>query len=148
MAGIWVNVSIPGGQAGVAGPFSGQGQFDLIQAGIHTYTTQADAQASSPQTLDANQVHVFEQVVLQGPGIGSGFFGLQQNVQQLPGAIASDVSSALNPFGFLSQASFWLRTGEVLIGVVLIAIGLNAMLKGRPLAVVTTAAGGIGKVVP
>lgn len=54
------------------------------------------------------------------------------------------VSSA-SPIGGLFQASIWLRVAEVAIGVILIGIGLNAMLKGKPLEVVTSAAGKAGK---
>jgi len=69
-----------------------------------------------------------------------------QALGNLPGAATSSISSSV--LGPLFQSNIWLRVAEVLIGVVLIGIGLNAMLKGRPLAVVTSTAGLAGKVVP
>lgn len=47
---------------------------------------------------------------------------------------------------FLSQPGLWIRLGEVAAGLILLGIGLNAMLKGRPLQVVTGTAGKVGKV--
>lgn len=56
--------------------------------------------------------------------------------------------NSLNPLAGLFQASIWIRVAEVAIGVVLLAIGVNALFKGKPLTLVTSAAGGVGKVVP
>ena len=51
----------------------------------------------------------------------------------------------LDPFKGLNLSSWMLRIGEILVGLVLVGIGLNSMLKGKPLAVVTGAAGLAGK---
>ena len=68
-------------------------------------------------------------------------------------AIAQDVPAspwaALD--GFLSNlesGSLWLRLGEAIAGIVLLGIAANAIFKGKPLQVITGAAGTIGKVVP
>lgn len=45
----------------------------------------------------------------------------------------------------LSNSNTWVRLGEVVIGLILVAIGLNSMLKGKPLQIVTGAAGTVGK---
>ena len=84
------------------------------------YPTQAAAQAEADSLNQTDAGSVFKQ-----------------------GAEAA-VSSA-SPIGGLFQASIWLRVAEVAIGVILIGIGLNAMLKGKPLQVVTSAAGKAGK---
>ena|ERR1700729_927939 len=86
------------------------------------YATQAQAQAEA-DTLSGQD----QNVVAQG--------------------VESAVSSA-SPLGPLFQKSLWLRVGEFAVGLVLLGIGLNAMFKGRPLAVVTGAAGAVGKVAP
>lgn len=58
-------------------------------------------------------------------------------------AAASSISSSI--LGPLFQKNIWLRVGEVVVGVILLAIGLNAMLKGKPLTVVTNTVGGAAK---
>jgi hypothetical protein len=63
-----------------------------------------------------------------------------------PAAAASSVvSDTLKP---LFQKSIWLRVGEVVAGLILLGIGLNALLKGKPMSVVTGAAGIAAKAVP
>src|SRR5215472_12707456 len=56
--------------------------------------------------------------------------------------VVQTVNNAFNLQGW------FLRIGEILVGLVLIGIGLNAMLKGKPLQVVTGTAGMVGKAVP
>lgn len=103
------------------GQVSGRGVFDFLTHGIAVYPTAAAA-AARPQTISAAQEQIVLSTALQGPGIGQGF-GLGPNVQQLPGAIAGDL------FHGLSLSSALLRIGEVVLGIVLVAIGLNAVLK-------------------
>jgi hypothetical protein len=55
------------------------------------------------------------------------------------------VTAAANPLGALFQSAIWIRVAEVVAGLILLGIGLNAMLKGRPLSAVTGAAGAAGK---
>lgn len=50
--------------------------------------------------------------------------------------------------GGFNIGGWFLRIGEILVGLVLVGIGLNSMLKGKPLNVVTSAAGLAAKVVP
>jgi hypothetical protein len=59
---------------------------------------------------------------------------------------AAAVTAAANPLAALFQSSIWLRVAEAVAGLILLGIGLNAMLKGRPLSAVTSAAGAAGKV--
>lgn len=62
--------------------------------------------------------------------------------QKATGAATSVVSDTLKP---LFQKAIWLRVGEVVVGLILLGIGLNSLLKGKPLQVVTSAAGLAGK---
>ena len=136
--GVWVHVAIPGGNAGVAGPFSGHGQFQLVTAGIHTYPTQQAAQAAPAQTLNATQVHIFEQVVLEGPGIGQGFFGLGQNAAQVGHDLASpiegiaEIGAVLKAFfTALTDVSMWRSLFYIVFGAALIFAGIRLWL-GKP----------------
>jgi hypothetical protein len=43
----------------------------------------------------------------------------------------------LDPFKGLNLASWMLRIAEIAVGLVLVGIGVNSMLKGKPLAIVT-----------
>ena len=65
--------------------------------------------------------------------------------QDVSAAGSSVVNDALKP---LFQSHIWLRVAEVVVGLVLLGIGLNALMKGKPLSAVTGAAGVVGKVVP
>lgn len=89
-------------------------------------------------------------------GAAAGPFATQAQAQAKADALNGDVTTATQPnasnlggvgafFGRLSQASTWIRVGEVVIGLILVGIGLNAMLKGKPFQVVTKAAGVAGK---
>lgn len=64
--------------------------------------------------------------------------GLDATEQSLFGGILGFLSD-------LTSGAFWIRAGEVVAGLILLGIGLNAMLKGKPLQVVTSAAGVAGK---
>lgn len=60
-----------------------------------------------------------------------------------PAAAASSVvSDTLKP---LFQRSIWIRVAEVAAGLILLGIGLNALLKGKPMSAVTKTAGVAGK---
>jgi hypothetical protein len=68
------------------------------------------------------------------------------NPANIPGDIGKKVTNdALKP---LFDSHIWLRVAEVVVGLILIGIGLNSMLKGRPMTIVTSAAGLASKVVP
>lgn len=74
----------------------------------------------------------------ESSGFGSG---------QVPSPL-SGLAAIGDFFARLTQKNTWVRVGEVVIGLVLVAIGVNAMFKGAPLKAVTGAAGTVGKVVP
>jgi hypothetical protein len=77
--------------------------------------------------------------------IGAGATGTL-NLTRDP-AVGSGLGIA-DTFKGLNLGGLLLRAAEVIAGLILLGIGLNAMLKGRPLAMVTGAAGGLAKVVP
>jgi hypothetical protein len=69
--------------------------------------------------------------------------GVAGSLESGAAAAGGDVlNDALKP---LFQASIWIRVAEVVAGLILLGIGLNAMLKGKPLSVVTGTAGTLGK---
>lgn len=63
------------------------------------------------------------------------------------GAVAAagtawDAATAIPRFlSMLTSANLWLRVGEVIAGLILFGIGVNALFKGKPLATVTNIAG-------
>jgi len=61
------------------------------------------------------------------------------------GAAESAATAVPDFLSRLTSANLWIRVGEVVAGLILLGIGLNAMLKGKPLQVVTGAAGVAGK---
>lgn len=68
---------------------------------------------------------------------------------------AAKTISSLNPLSGiasilsgLTSGNFWLRVGEVLAGLILLGIGVNALFHGKPMQIVTNAAGAVPKVVP
>lgn len=61
------------------------------------------------------------------------------------GAVESATSAVPDFLSRLTSANLWIRVGEVVVGLILVGIGLNAMLKGKPLQIVTSAAGVAGK---
>lgn len=68
---------------------------------------------------------------------------------------ANDIRSATAPIAGIAKVvsglmsgNFWLRVGEVIAGLILLGIGVNALFKGKPLDAVTKVAGAVPKVVP
>lgn len=51
------------------------------------------------------------------------------------------LSNIGNFFSKLTQANTWIRAGEIVAGLILLGIGVNALFKGRPLDTVTKVAG-------
>jgi hypothetical protein len=132
---------------------NGVAEKELAATGAHGYATQALADASpnaSPNAIQAGLLQTFNAQSLSPAGAGTG--GVLQTPHSTGGVtgaasnLAGNVGSGL--LGGLFQKNIWMRAGEVLVGLILLGIGLNAMLKGKPLQVVTTAAGTVGKAVP
>jgi len=126
---VYVNVQIPNGKSGVAGPFDGRGQVQLMAVGIHVYASQNAASAATPQTLNSSQIKVFEQVILEGPGIGSGFFGLGKDAKAAISAPLTGINAIGDFFSRLTEASTWVRVGEFVAGGLLLYISGNALLR-------------------
>lgn len=107
--------------------------------------------ASDPQ---ANANDFIEIVLVSGldAAIAAGTTGASAELGALPGAAAKGAASAVstltNPASWIAalfQSAIWLRVAEAVAGLILLGIGLNAMLKGKPLSAVTSAAGVAGK---
>lgn len=128
--------------------------------GFHGYGTEQLAEAAP------NSVNFFQKAVVNGfiadykvalagqmqPGGKNASNPLAGGLQADARAVTNTVGNPLDWlsniadfFGKLGQVHTWLRVAEVLTGIVLVGMGLNAMLKGRPMQVVTGTAGKIGK---
>ena len=128
--GVWVNVRI-GQNQNVAGPFTVNQAAELASVGIHMYPTQAAAAAATPQNLNAAQTQMFEKVVLQGPGVGSGFFGLGQNIATLSNAAAIfDIGHWIGVLvTHLTDIFMWRSLGWITLGLVLLIVGIMLLLR-------------------
>jgi hypothetical protein len=124
---------------------SGAAQL-AYQAALHTGTGWHELNISGSASFAQAAAEALKEVPGGATPTGSAVQGLQNVPGSVAGAAASSISSSI--LGPLFQSNIWLRVAEVLIGVVLIGIGLNAMLKGKPLQVVTNTAGMAAKVVP
>jgi hypothetical protein len=94
-----------------------------------SYPAAAAAAKQFAATGAANRLQPSSPGQIQGSGVQSG--------PSIPGLSAF--------FGALSNANTWIRVGEAVAGLILLGIGLNSMLKGKPLQFVTRAAGVAGK---
>jgi hypothetical protein len=75
----------------------------------------------------------------------SGGLGAATAAGVTPGSAFAGFGGILAP---LFQANLWLRVAEVAAGLILLAIGVNALFKGKPLETVTKIAAAAPKVVP
>ena len=131
--GAWVNVQI-GQNHNVAGPFTVNQVAELASVGIHMYPSQAAAAAATPQNLSATQVKMFEQVILQGPGVGQGF-GLGQNISSAVSTLSNaaaifDVAHWIGELvTHLTDIFMWRSLGWILLGLVLLVVGILLLLK-------------------
>ena len=89
-----------------------QAKYGSVPNVLGPYATKADAQAAA-----------------QG-AVSSGKIGVQKPVNKIPNPV-----SGLGSFlARLSQASTWLRVAEVLLGVVLLAVGVARITNAVPIA--------------
>ena len=140
--------------------------FDMKwgQAAGDTYTQWANAEIAAHPSFTPYQLAKAFAVQVAAKGLAKALQDAATATAKLTGqattGAATGAANALqtltsNPLGGiasilsgLASGAFWLRAAEVLMGLVLAGIGLNAMLRGRPLQVVTRAAGAAAKVVP
>lgn len=120
-------------------------------AGNAYVTYNGSRPAQDPQE---NAKDFIELVLVNGldSAIAAGTAGAASLEGAIPQAAATGaenaVSTLASPASFLAalfQGAIWIRVAEAAAGLILLGIGLNAMLKGRPLAAVTSAAGKAGK---
>lgn len=120
------------------GAGTGQGYLAIAQTHPHL-TPKQDAELFTIQIMTG--------------GLAKALSDATQGVAKLTGIAGSGTVNAANQLekdtiGKFSLSGWFLRVGEILAGLVLIGIGLNSMLKGRPLNIVTSAAGLAAKAVP
>lgn len=66
--------------------------------------------------------------------------GLQQISHSPLGTLLSSADAVPKFLSMLTSGNLWMRVGEVLAGLILLGIGVNALFKGKPLSAVTGAA--------
>ena len=139
--------SFPGGWGDYN--LNGLSEKEMAATGAHGYATQALADAhvnKSPSTAQAALLTQFKTESLSPVGAGSaGVLSTPNGTGGISGAASNVVNDALKP---LFNKNIWLRVGEVVVGLILLGIGLNALLKGKPMTIVTKTAGLASKVVP
>lgn len=64
------------------------------------------------------------------------------------GALLGAVDAVPKFLSMLTSGNLWLRVGEVIAGLILLGIGVNALFHGKPMGAVTGAAGHVARVVP
>jgi hypothetical protein len=79
------------------------------------------------------------------PPTGNAGQAVKQQVSSQTGLPLTGVAAIGDFFSRLGQANTWIRVGEVVAGLILLGIGLNAMFKGKPMQIVTKTAGVAGK---
>jgi hypothetical protein len=156
MADAWFVIPVqPGLLSQIAGYFKGSsGTYKVGKTvvGNPLYDQYMQAGYGPPYSSYAAAVAAAKQAAATGKANalpGSGFSGIP------PGSSANKGPKIPNPlqglaaigdfFQRLGQANTWVRAGEVVAGLILVAIGLNSMLKGKPLQFVTKTAGIAGK---
>lgn len=82
-------------------------------------------------------------LLLEGP-VGA-LQDLAGGTENVVGAAESSATAVPDFLSRLTSGNLWIRIGEVVAGLILLGIGLNAMLRNKPLQVVTSAAGVAGK---
>jgi hypothetical protein len=116
--------------------------------------------AANPQDTPYQNAQVFIARIL-AQGLASAIASVGGLVGQVPGAVADaasnttavkaagaawDAATAIPRFlSMLTSGNLWIRVGEVVAGLILLGIGVNALFRGKPMAAVTGAA---GKVAP
>jgi hypothetical protein len=130
--------STPGGVVG-----------DIVGGDLFWFATKADAEAARSyfgnQTIAVGVTNsMVEGVAASIPVVGPDVAGAEKSISGA-GAIIGKAGRFLDD---LTSGPFWIRAGEILAGLILLAIGVNALFKGKPMNVITGAAGTVGKVVP
>lgn len=70
--------------------------------------------------------------------IGSGAAKGLENASRNPLTAAWSAATAVPRFlSMLTSSNLWIRVGEVLAGLILLGIGVNALFHGKPMAAVT-----------
>jgi hypothetical protein len=71
-----------------------------------------------------------------GAGTAAGAAGVAKSGSGL-GALLSSVDAVPKFLSMLTSGNLWMRVGEVIAGLILFGIGVNALFKGKPMSTVT-----------
>jgi hypothetical protein len=108
--------------------------------------------SQNPQQDPFTNAQLFEARVV-GEGLAAAIASVGATVAAVPGAAAAaaekaasnpvwDAATAIPRFlSMLTSPNLWLRIGEVVAGLILLGIGVNALFKGKPMSAVTGTAG-------
>jgi len=129
--------------------------------GVEAGQAYAMLNAANPGNTAFVNAQIFEARVI-AQGLAKAIASAGSVVTGVPGAAAVGAGKAVNTLtnnplwnaataiprflSMLTSGALWRRLAEAAAGLILLAIGLNAMFKGKPLNVVTGAAGTLGRV--
>src|ERR1017187_3832770 len=122
-------------------------QFDTSFPGKNAGQAFLDYAAQHP-SLSAKQASSAFALEISLLGVDKAIAESVAAVGQFTGATVPAVTQGTDILGGFNLSGWFLRGGEILVGLVRIGIGLNSMLRGRPMSIVTSAAGLASKVVP
>jgi hypothetical protein len=123
--------------AGSFQAYAGEHPSQTANAALNSWANVV-AQSYGPNFASALKEAVEEDANATSQAASGTVAGLDATEKSLFGGVLGFLSD-------LTSGQFWVRAGEVVAGLILLGIGLNAMLKGKPLQVVTGAAGTVGK---
>lgn len=125
--------------------FTGANEKAAVTLGFHGYATEAEAKAH-PNSVDFLQAPELTLLIdNQAGALPTGPPGSGAIPPASAAAATSGITGVTDFVSRLGNPNLWIRVAEVVVGVVLIAIGLNSMLKGKPMSIVTNTAGAVGK---
>jgi hypothetical protein len=155
MADAWFVIPVqPGLLSQIAGYFKGSsGTYRVAKTvvGNPLYDQYMQAGYGPPYSSYAAAAAAAKQAAATGKANalpGAGFSGVPPGSSANKGPSFAGLAAIGDFFGRLTEGNTWVRVGEVVAGLILLGIGLNAMFKGKPMNIITGATGKIAKVVP
>lgn len=110
------------------------------EAALHTGTGWHELNISGSATFAQAAAEALKEVPGGATPTGSQSQGLSQAIPNVAGAAASGISQSI--LGPLFQANIWIRVGEVVLGLVILAVGLARITHAVPVATkIATAVG-------
>jgi hypothetical protein len=126
---------------------AGSQEKEAVSLGFHGYATQAQAEANrnSVNFFQKGPLNLLETDYTKAVQEGAQPGGPNDITTPVGAAKAAAAGSGIpNPlsgldaigsfFGTLTEASTWMRVGEVVLGIILLAVGVSRMTKAVPVA--------------